>query len=247
MRQSRKIKELRKNDTPINYSTLSVNEMGSLQSRAKLLDDRVVEGYGVIWGSINQHEERFVKGAFAKSISDSGPESNSTYKIKFVDRHGKACSLFAVLREDEIGLYFRTMPLDNVQWANDLLTQIRSGTINNFSVCFKHVWDKAEWDDENDCLVILEARLFEISGVDIPSDLATYAIRNLEEIEYLRDDVEDFIISLPKSKQIEARKIFTRCMTLSEQEPQEQMRNALRDSKKQSKSGLDFDYLIDKL
>lgn len=244
--QHPKLTLLQKRDRPINYSLLSVDKSGALQERSSLLDQRIVEGYAVTWGSRNDYGEVFVKGCFAKSIADNGPGSGSNYEIKFRDRHGKTCALFEVIKEDEIGLYFRTKPLDNVSWCDDLLVQIRSGSINNFSIGFKHVWDKIEWDDENDSMINLEARLFEMSAVDIPSDMSSYAIRSMEEPEFLIDDVEDFITKLPRSVRLEARKIFTRCMSLSNEEPN--VRNAISlESKKPAKSGLDLNYLISKL
>lgn len=247
-----KINEFQKREAPINYSNLAINSLGELvaavsilEKRESLLKDRIVQGYGVIWGSRNDYGEKFVKGCFAKSISEQGPDANSTYQIKFRDRHGNSCALFVELTEDEIGLYFKTKPLDKVKWCDDLLVQLESGTINNFSIGFKHMWDKVEWDEEDDSLINLEARLFEISAVDIPSDLKTYAVRSHEEPEYLRDDVEDFILSLPKSKHLEARKIFTRCMTLDHKEPTLEERKLLL-SKKPPKTGLDLNYLISK-
>lgn len=242
----KKIEEKKKSCTPISYFSLSVNESGKLEERKKALDEGYIEGYAVIWGQKNAHDEKFVKGAFAKSIRENGPESEAQYKIKYTDRHGKSCCLMGELREDDIGLYFKTKKMDDVQWAKDQLTQVRSGTINNFSIGFRHVWDMVEWDDEENCMINLEARLFEIGGVDIPSDTATYAIRSQEEIEYLNDDVEDFIITLPKSKQLEARKIFTRCMSLIETESLDITKRALKD-KKPVEAGLDYDYLISNL
>lgn len=220
-----KIKELQARRLPIEYSYLSVNSQGKLCERkakdgTSLLDKRVVEGYGVIWGSINSHGERFVKGCFSKSIKELGPDSTSEYKLKFRDRHGNTCGLFEEIKEDDIGLYFRTVPLDDVQWATDVITQLRSGSLNNFSIGFNHIWDKVEWDEENDCMVIIEACLYEISVVDIPSDKKTYAIRTVER-EYLIEDVEDFINRLPKSKKLEARKLFSLCMTLEKEEPEQ--------------------------
>ena len=234
------IRKRAKSADPISYLNVPIPLIEErLQKRKSLLDQRIVEGYAVIWSSVNDYSERFVKGSFAKSISDLGPESTSSYKIKFRDRHGKSCGLFEVLKEDEIGLYFRTKPLDNVSWADDLITQLKSGTINNFSIGFRHLWDKVEWDEENDCMVVLEARLFEISAVDIPSDINTYALRGAEEIEYLSEDVEDFIDSLPKSKQLEARKIITRCLSLSKQEPDEKEIKPLK-RREQKKTGVDY-------
>ncbi len=210
-----KIQERKQSALPISFSF--VNESGELVTRAtkekSLLKDRIVSGYGVIWASVNDWQERFVKGCFARSIADHGPSSNANFKIKFRNQHGKAVSLFAELSEDEVGLYFKSAPLDKIQDADDLLVQLESGTINNFSIGFKHIWDKVEWDDENDCLVILEARLYEISAVTIPSDINTFMIRSSSgehsEPEYLEDDTEDIISDLPKSKQLEVRKLIT--------------------------------------
>lgn len=239
--------KFQKRDLPMNNSTLSINKMGKMEDTMKSkLDQRIVCGYGVIWGSVNDYQEMFVKGCFAKSISDLGPASNSAYKIKFRDRHGKSCSLFAQLKEDDIGLYFETLPLDDVSWANDLLTQLRSGTINNFSIGFKHIWERVEWDDENDCMVNLEARLFEISAVDIPSDMETYAVRSAEELEFINDDVEEFILTLPKSRQLDGRRIFARCMAPIIEEPPVQ-RKALDNNKPPVKKAVDYTFLTQNL
>lgn len=240
--------KLQKRDMPINYSNLEITDEGELQLRktAKLgLADRVVKGYGVIWNNRNDHGEIFIKGAFSKSIKETGPKSESKYQLKFRDRHGQALSLFEVIKEDDIGLYFETVPLDRIRAADELLVQLESGTINNFSIGFRHMWDKIEWDDEKDALINLEASLLEISAVDIPSDKKTYQVRSAEEIEYLRDDVEDFILSLPGSKRFEARQIFTRCMSLSweNDEPQQENRSALI-TPKPIETELDLDYII---
>jgi HK97 family phage prohead protease len=245
-KQHKKIEEFKRADLPINYRNLSVNKMGTLTERTSLLDKRIVEGYGAQWTVPNSYGEVFVKGAFSKSIKELGPNATSNYKIKFRDRHCKAMSLFEELKEDDIGLYFKTVPLDQIDQANDLLVQLKSGTINNFSIGFKHVWDQVEWDDENDVMINIEARLFEISAVDIPSDMETYAIRSDDDQLYLNDDIEDFISSLPRPKQLEARQIFTRCMTPAIDESLELRRKELKD-KGPELLGLDFNYLISKL
>lgn len=208
------IVKFQKRDLPINYNNLPITTSPiKLDIRKSKLKERIVCGYGVIWGSKNDYGEIFVKGCFAKSITEHGPSTNSPYKIKLRDRHGKSVALMTKIVEDDIGLYFESAPLDRVSWADDLLIQLESGTINNFSIGFKHCWDRVEWDDENDAMINLEAQLFEISGVDIPSDIETYAVRSAEENEYLQDDIEAFISSLPGSKKLDARKIFTRCLS----------------------------------
>lgn len=241
----KKIEEFKKRQTPISFANFEIAERKA-DNFESLLDKRIVSGYGVIWGAKNGHGEKFVKGAFARSITELGPNANSTYKIKFRDRHGKACSLFAELVEDDIGLFFKTTPLDDVSWANDLLVQIRSGTINNFSIGFRFIWDKVEWDEEDDCLVIIEARLFEVSAVDVPSDTATYVCRSAEDHETLNDDIEEFIASIPKPRQLAARHILTRCMALAQEEQPDAKTRALQNDK-QPKGGIDINYLFNNL
>lgn len=247
------IQKLKKRSAPINYRSLSVSKSGKLiqdkeETFEELLDKRIVSGYALTWAATNDYGERFIKGAFSKSIKDNGPDSNSTYQIKFRDRHGKSVSLFAKLEEDEIGLYFRTVPLDNVQWADDLLVQLRSGTINNFSIGFRYIWDKVEWDDENDTMVVLEASLFEISAVDIPSDTTSYALRTSEEVETIDDDIEKFISSLRRSQQLQARKLFSSQKALLLDEPLEQRRKALKErSRKKKNSSIDYNYIKNNL
>lgn len=241
MKQRNKhIEQFRKNAPPIAYTNVTITE------RSSKLDDRIVEGYAVIWGQRNSHGEKVVKGAYSKSITENGPESKASYQIKFRDEHGRACGLFEELREDEIGLYFRTKPLDNVQWANDLLTQLKSGTINNFSIGFRFIWDRIEWDDTDDSMIILEARLLEISAVAIPSDEGTYAIRAHEEPEYLQEDTEEFILSLPKSKQLEARKIITRNISLASQQATQKPATTTVPKKRSTpvKAKVDYKYLL---
>lgn len=247
-RQHPKIQERKKQSTLISYTNVGVNDLSTLDNRASLLDERIVEGYGCVWGSRNMHGEKFVRGAFAKSIKENGPGSDAAYQIKFRDEHGRACALFDEIREDETGLYFRTKPLDNVSWCDDLLTQLRSGTINNFSNGFKTIWDKVEYEEETDSLIMMEARLFEISAVAIPSDLATFALRTAEEPEYLEDDTEDFIKSLPRSKQLECRKIIARHQALAAQKEPPARKPALEETPEpQKKGGIDYTFLLNNI
>lgn len=214
------------------------------------LDDRIVKGYLCIWGKRNLYGEIFLKGAFTKSIQERGPDSKANYQIKFLDQHNtcKALSLFAVLEENDIGLYFETVPLDPVQWADDVLIQLRSGTLNNYSMGFNYVWDegKMRYDSTTDSIVILEAILLEGSVVTIPADMETFTLRAaFAGPDTLTQDIDDFINSLPRPHQLEARHIFTRQQSLiPDMEPLEQVKTALQKRNEPVKSqGLDYDYI----
>lgn len=241
-----KIQELKRRAASIEYSSVSVDEAGNLQERESLLDKRVVEGYAVIWGKKNLHGEIFVRGAFAKSIKDNGPGSGSKYEIKFLFNHNtdEPLSLFEEIREDEVGLYFRTVPLDDIATADRVLVQLKSRTLNNFSQGFNFIWDagKIEWDDVQEALIVKEAMLFEISVATIPSGLDTFVVRSAEQLDALMDDTEYFIRSLPRIHQLEARQLFARHKSLAQFEPPEQRAKALKGTEPVG-TGIDYDYL----
>jgi uncharacterized protein len=239
---------------PLNRRALSVNAAGELvgEDLTTDLDKRIVKGYLCIWGQRNLYGEKFVKGAFAKSIREHGPGSNANYQIKFLNQHNpnQALARFAVLEEDDIGLYFETMPLDNVSWADDVLTQIASGTLNNFSLGFNYVWDKLAYDDTDDSLVLIEAILLEGSVVTIPADMETYAVRSaFAQPDTLDGNIEDFITKIPRRFQMEARHLFTRQKSLiNDEEPHQQRRNALQTPNEPvAHPGLDYDYILKNL
>lgn len=187
-------------------------KVGSKENFAAKLADRIVCGYLCTWGNRNHHGEMMVKGACAKSISERGPKSASKYKIAFLWQHHQddPLALFAHLEEDEYGLYFETAPLDDVPNADRCLKQIKSGTLNQFSMGFDYVYDRIEFDEATDTLVLLEIILFEGSVVTIASDGNTYALRNSEQIIELHDEIEDFILTLSRKERAQARQLFTR-------------------------------------
>lgn len=237
---------MKRRASAVNYSNVSVNDAGELQERESLLDQRVVEGYAVIWGQRNFHGEKFVKGCFARSIRENGPGSGSKYQIKFLYNHNtdEPLSLFAELKEDEQGLYFRTVPLDDVPVADRVLKQLRSGTLNNYSQGFNYIWEagKIEWDDSDESLVVKECILYEISVATIPSGMETYTIRSADQVLDLQDEAEDFIKTLPRRQQLYARQLFTRYKSLAELDPPDLRERAIG-SQEPVATGIDFDFL----
>jgi len=240
-----KLLQLRKQSPAIHYNSIKIREDDE-DVQSDFIAKRIVKGYACIWSSRNSHGEMFLNGSFTRSIRDMGPGSNANYEIKFRDQHGKSCSLFAVLKEDAKGLYFETLPLDPVSWCDELLIQIESRTINNFSIGFKPIWDSAKYDDSTDTVIYAEAKLMELSAVSIPSDVETYAIRSEEEIEELNCEIERVIMELPRKKQLETRKLFARLQSLVTEESHAQMRAALKETKPKE-TGIDYNYLISKL
>lgn len=206
----KRISELKQRSGHIAYRSLAVDQNGVLVETD--LDKRIIKGYLIQWGKKNFYGEKVIKGACAKSISERGPNSSAKYKITFLWMHDDTdpLALFATLKEDDYGLYFETMPLDDVPNADRCITQIRSGTLNQFSVGFYYIWDKIEWDDKDDSLVLKEIDLMEGSVVTIGADEGTYAIRSGKmTYEELHDEVDAFINTLPRKDRLQARRLFT--------------------------------------
>ena len=211
-------------------------------------DKRIVGGYGTVWGQRDMFGTKFLKGCCAKSIQERGPNSPAKQKIFNSWCHNlyDPLALFETLVEDDYGLGFRTMPLDDVPNADRAIKQLRSGTVNGFSLGFNYLWDKMEYDESDDSIVCKEIELFEIATLAVAAVPGTYAIRGLETIDELDEDTEAFILSLPRKLSLEARQLFTRHKSLIDLEPLQQ-RGATLEGGQAGGVGLDMGYLLSNL
>jgi HK97 family phage prohead protease len=235
-------------------STVNIQTQANLPTEQ--LDKGIVEGYMIIWNQRSQTGLKFLKGCCGRSITEHGPASNADYKIKFLNQHNTddPLSLFDELVEDGTGLRFRTKPLDDWQVqgspARRVITQLKSGTLNNFSHGFDFVWDKTEYDDNDDSIVCAEIQLFEGSVVTIPAGLNTRRIASLDELqlEDVHDDIASFIKTLPSKYRMQARELFTLQNSLIDFDTVK--KNAITVQQKPSdrvKKGIDYKYLLQNL
>jgi HK97 family phage prohead protease len=225
-----KIKELQLRANPTNFSGSYIDANGVLQMVDLKIqtneEDRTIKGYLSVWGVRDTYGTVFIKGCFAKSIRERGPDSSSKQKIAHLWQHDccEPTGRFTVLKEDKYGLYFEA-ELDDVEIGERELTQVRSGTLNQFSVGFNYIWDKVEYDETTDSIMLLEVDLQEGSVVTFGSCDQTYAFRSIEQLENdkysLIEDTEYFIKGLPRQKQLELRQLITRHTSLSKIKPNE--------------------------
>lgn len=220
-----KIAALKRSAKPVEHSRAAVDTDGNLVDfKLEADEDRVIKGYLIVWGVVDTYRTVFVKGCCAKSIKERGPDSLSKQKILFhwFHKYDEPIGQFRVLLEDDYGLYFEAV-VDDIPLGDRCLTQVRSGTINQFSIGFYYIWDKIVWDDEMEVSRLLEIDLFEGSAVGRGSNAETYALRSAESWEVEKDladeDLNDFIKSIPKSKQLELREILARQISLIKLEP----------------------------
>ena len=214
-----KIKELKQRALPVTNSTLYIDKRG------ELVNENTIKGYALVWGIPDSYRTVFLKGCCSKSIQERGPQSNSKYKITKLWQHDQRDPIgqVTVLIEDDYGLYFEAaIDAEEVNGAR-ALRQVASGTINQFSIGFDYVWDKMEYYDDKDIILIKEIDLFEISAVTIGAQGETYAMRSPEDVEsakeQLQEETEYFIKSLPRKQQLEARQLFARQISLATFKP----------------------------
>lgn len=225
----KRIDELKLRAAPVTLSGSYVDKDGNLQMVDLKVNvsevDRKVRGYLIVWGVRDTYGTAFVKGCCSKSIRERGPESDSKQKIAFLWQH-EVCNpigRFTKLVEDDYGLYFEA-ECDDIPEGDRALRQIRSGTINQFSVGFDYIWDKVEYDEESDAVILLEIMFYEGSPVTFASNSETYAIRTPEQLmkdkQNLIDETEDFVKSLPRAKQFELRQLITKHISLAAIKPE---------------------------
>lgn len=238
-----KIKSLRLRAAPVNYSSLSVDAKGEIG------DDRILKGYLCVWGVRDTYGTIFLRGCFAKSIQERGPDSQSKQKIIMLWQHETRNPIgqFRVLKEDDYGLYFEAA-IDEIPEGERALRQVRSGTINQFSIGFDYIWDMMEYQEATDSILLKEVILFEGSPVSRGSNSETYALRTADQLLQdkidLDEETEDFIKTLPRAKQLEVRNILTRQISLAKVEPTELRQTSLDTTKPDDAGGINYCSLV---
>jgi HK97 family phage prohead protease len=216
---------------------LAYKEMTITTRESVTVDEtsRTVSGYAAVFGNKDSADDILIKGCFAKSIEERGVDAQTHRKIAYLWQHDTKNPIgkLTVLKEDDYGLYFEAV-IDDVPDGNRALTQMKSGTINQFSIGYNYVWDKVEYDAAKEAFIVKEVILFEISPVTIGCNELTYfAGMKAEDVKAeqnkINRDIEDFIEDLPYKKQVLARQLFSKAVALAEQEPPEKIKQALKE------------------
>ncbi len=189
------------------------------------VDSRKVSGYLASFNNRDSDGDVIVKGAFTKSLNERGVTSTTARKIAFLYQHdmSKPIGRFTTLVEDEKGLYFEA-ELDNIPLANDVLEQYKSGTLNQHSIGFRYIWDKAQYDSDTDAFIIKEVDLFEGSVVTMGANENTPFIgiksEQLESYEEeLRRETELALKHIPFEEAYKIRQLISKHISLKEAEP----------------------------
>lgn len=144
-------------------------EFKDFQGGLKDIDSkgRVVTGYLSAFGNKDSDGDIIEKGAFSKSIAERMGQ------MFFLNQHNwqQPLSKFSVLREDEKGLYFESMPLPETSYANDVMKLYEAGVLNEHSIGFNVI--KADYDRDTDIRHIKEIKLYEGSVVTLGANSST--------------------------------------------------------------------------
>ncbi len=139
----------------------------------KELDDR---------GQLVEYQEKFTYGSFARSIGERG------HKVKLLvghDHRKLAVGKAVELREEQDGLH-AAFEVSDTGAGNDLLTLVRDGIVDSFSIGFTPVRER--WD--GNLRIHLESGLREVSAVNWPAYAGA-------KIAGVRSDVKP--VSIPRS------------------------------------------------
>lgn len=201
-------------------------------------ESRVISGYAAIFGNKDKAGDILIKGCFAKSIHDRGPESSANDKIIMLWMHdmNEPIGNILVLIEDEKGLYFEA-EIDDVPRGNQAVKQLESGTLNQFSIGYQYVWENCEYDSEKDAFIVKEVKLYEISVVSIGCNGETeyLGLKSIEDAENsykeLNEEISEICFGMSALKQQKIQRIISKAMSLASFKPDFRKQNSLEERK----------------
>jgi len=143
-----------------------------LRGKLEITDDRKIKGYAIIWGSKNEFKEKVMKGATLNSLNARGVGSTSGNPILVLRDHklDQALCRPTVLQEDDYGLWFEGDIIEGVEYADEVVALRKAGMMQQLSYGFNYMWDKVEYDAEDDSYVIKELKLGEITVLNFSAD-----------------------------------------------------------------------------
>lgn len=187
-------------------------------------ESRTISGYAAVFNNKDKAGDILIKGCFAKSIQDRGPESQANDKIIMLWQHDQHEPIGKITKliEDEKGLYFEAY-IDDVERGNQAIKQLESGTLNQFSIGYSYVWERCEYDNERDAFIVKEVVLYEISVVSIGCNGETEYLGLKAECadpyEEMKNEIESVVKGLNIRKKEEIYTIVRKALSLGQFKP----------------------------
>ena len=186
-------------------------------------ESRTISGYAAIFNNKDKVNDILVKGCFAKSINDRGPESSANDKIIMLWQHDQREPIgrISVLKEDDKGLYFEAV-IDDVERGNQAIKQLESGTLNQCSIGYSYVREKCEYEPNLDAYIVKEVVLYEISVVSIGCNGETeyLGLKSMDDpYEELGKEIDEACKGLPIRKKEEIQTLVRKSLSLGQFKP----------------------------
>ena len=182
-----------KNDKKVLTKYFSAKSMKDLDT-----DSHIIEIKFASYGSPDSDGDILLKGCFAKSINERGPESSTNRKIVFLWQHDIKDPIGKIMKieEREDGAYatIKLSDFDAVPNARRAYAQLKDEDINQFSFGFDYVWDKVEYDEELDAFIVKEVKLYEISVVTLGANELTEFIGEIANEEHIEKYLKELSI-----------------------------------------------------
>lgn len=200
-------------------------------------ESRTISGYAAIFGNVDKASDMLVKGCFAKSIRERGPQSNANDKIIMLWMHDMSEPIGKItkLEEHDRGLYFETK-IDAIELGDRTLIQLESGTLNQFSIGYEYVWQKCEWQTigDKDVFIVNEVILYEISVVSIGCNGETEytGLKSAEQIDTAYEELQELITTelkdLPINKRSAIQSLLSKTWALASLKPVEDQKGQIK-------------------
>jgi len=123
------------------------------------LKNRVVTGYLSSFDNVDHSGDIIVKGAYTKTLKERRNDIVFLNQHRWEQPHGK----FAVLQEDQKGLYFESEPLIKTSYSEDALKLYDAGIMTDHSVGFVTITKETKGQNR----ILKELKLYEGSNVTI--------------------------------------------------------------------------------
>ncbi len=123
-----------------------------------------LSGYLAVYGNRDWYDSSLRPGCFSKSLQD---HAGKTFVLLADHDPSKPIGKFTA-KEDEHGLFIEGEVFLGISYAMDKWLALTGGAIDGLSVGFNIV--KHEYDEKQDLLMILEAKLWEGSVVTFPAN-----------------------------------------------------------------------------
>tara|TARA_A100001201_G_scaffold47679_1_gene47828 strand:- start:3085 stop:3771 length:687 start_codon:yes stop_codon:yes gene_type:complete len=150
----------------------------------------IVKGYGSIFGNKDSDNDIIEKGAYKKTLEETGSRVKYIYQHDITQPLGRMKELY----EDDKGLAF-VAEIPKTRLGEDVMALIKAGVITENSVGIMPV--VKEYEDDKDIRYIKEVKLYEVSAVTLAAN-SEAKIHEVKGKHKTADIFKDSITSINK-------------------------------------------------